>query len=73
MATRKRYFKQFKLQAVELLDQSDKPAADVAREMGVMRNQLYKRQHELRDKGKTRRFAGPAETPQRISAPKLRI
>ncbi|WP_353221320.1 hypothetical protein [Salinisphaera sp. S4-8] len=45
----------------------------MARELGVMRNQLYKRQHELRDKGKTRRFAGPAETPQRISAPKSRI
>ena len=59
MATRKRYSKQFKLQAVELLEQSDKPAADVARELGVMRNQLYKWQHELRDKGEDKAFRGP--------------
>lgn len=34
MATRKRYSKQFKLQAVELLEQSDKLSAKVARETG---------------------------------------
>lgn len=59
MAKRKRYSKQFKLQAVELLEQSDKPAADVARELGVMRNQLYKWQHALREKGEEKAFLGP--------------
>jgi len=62
MTTRKRFSKQFKLQAVELLEQSDKPATDVARELGVMRNQLCKWQHELKSKGEDKAFRGPGRT-----------
>lgn len=74
MATRKRYSKQFKLQAVELLEQSDQPAADVARQLGVMRNQLYKWQHTLRQKGEDQAFQGPgrnAVTEQRSEVAQL--
>lgn len=42
MRKRKSYTREFKLEAVRLLEQGDKPAADVARELGIKRNQLYK-------------------------------
>lgn len=75
MATRKRFSKQFKLQAVELLEQSDMPATDVARQLGVMRNQLYKWQRELREKGQDKAFRGPgrnAATEERSEVSELR-
>jgi len=75
MTTRKRFSKQFKLQAVELLEQSDKPATAVAKELGVMRNQLYKWQHELKSKGEDKAFRGPgrnAATEERSEVAELR-
>lgn len=42
MQKRKTFTKEFKLEAVRLLNKGDKPAADLARELGVRRNQLYK-------------------------------
>lgn len=39
---RKRYTKEFKLEAVRLLEAGEKPPAELARELGVQRNQLYK-------------------------------
>lgn len=47
------YTKEFKLEAVRLMEQSDKPAADVARELGLRRNQLYKWKEQLEAKGDT--------------------
>ena len=52
MQKRKIFSKEFKLEAVRLLETSDKPAADIARELGIQRNQLYKWQEQLRAKGK---------------------
>lgn len=51
MQKRKTFTKEFKLEAVRLLQKGDKPAATVARELGVRRNQLYKWQEQLSDKG----------------------
>jgi transposase-like protein len=48
---RKHYTKEFKQEAVRLLEQGDKPPADIARELGIMRNQLYKWQDEVNAKG----------------------
>ena len=48
---RKRYTKEFKLEAVRLLEKGDKPAADLARELGVQRNQLYKWQEQVQANG----------------------
>jgi len=45
---RKVFTKEFKLEAVRLLESSGRAAAEVARELGIRRNQLYKRQYELR-------------------------
>lgn len=51
MQKRKTFSKEFKLEAVRLLERSEKPAADLARELGIRRNQLYKWQEQLRSKG----------------------
>ena len=42
MQKRKKFTKEFKLEALRLMRESGKPAADVARELGIRRNQLYK-------------------------------
>ncbi len=42
MSERQKFSKEFKLEAVRLLQQSDKPASELALELGVPRNRLYK-------------------------------
>jgi transposase-like protein len=42
MAKRKRFTPEFKREAVRTMVSSDKSPADIARELGVHRNQLYK-------------------------------
>ncbi len=42
MKKRKTFTREFKIEAVRLLDEGKKPGADLARELGIMRNQLYK-------------------------------
>ena len=51
MPKRQTFSKEFKLEAVRLLETTNKPAADLARELGVRRNLLYKWQEQLREKG----------------------
>ena len=51
MQKRKTFTREFKLEAVRLLERSDRPAAEVARELGIKRNQLYKWQEQLSAKG----------------------
>lgn len=63
MTKRKRYTKEFKLEAVKLLESSDQPGVDIARELGVKRNQLYKWREELSNKGEDAAFAGPGRRP----------
>ena len=53
MTKRQQFTKEFKIEAVRLLNESDKPASDLARELGIRRNQLYKWQKEINDKGDT--------------------
>ncbi len=48
---RKHYSKEFKLEAVRLLELGEKPPADIARELGIKRNQLYKWQDMVHAKG----------------------
>ena len=38
----KRYSREFKLEAIRLADESDKPVTQVARELGLRVNQIYK-------------------------------
>ena len=46
MGQRRRFTSEFKRQAVQLLTAGQRPAAEIARELGIPRNRLYKWQKE---------------------------
>jgi len=46
----KSYSKEFKLEAIRLADESDKPVTQVARELGLRVNQIYKWRKQLEEK-----------------------
>ena len=58
MTKRNEYTKEFKREAVRLLESSDQNASQLARELGIQRNQLYKWQTEILTKG-SKAFSGP--------------
>lgn len=58
MKKRPSFTKEFKLEAVRLMERGDKSAVDLARELGIRRNQLYKWQEQLSAKGKADAFPG---------------
>ncbi|QKT02793.1 transposase [Ectothiorhodospiraceae bacterium 2226] len=60
---RTRYTKEFKLEAVRLLELGQKPATQLALELGVARNQLYKWREQLDVAGTDRAFRGPGRKP----------
>jgi len=62
MTKRKSFRSEFKREAVRLLDTSQKPPADLARELGVRRNQLYKWKEQLGERG-TQAFPGSGKRP----------
>ncbi|MBL4763213.1 MAG: transposase [Gammaproteobacteria bacterium] len=45
------YPKAFKLEALRLMDESQRPASEIARELGIRRNQLYKWKEQLMTTG----------------------
>ena len=47
MSKRQSFSREFKLEALRLLELGEKPAADLARELGVPRNRLYKWRDEV--------------------------
>lgn len=47
MTKRQTYSREFKLEAVRLLNEGKKKSADLARELGIKRNQLYKWKDEV--------------------------
>lgn len=51
MGTRKHFTPEFKREAVQLLESGSRPGSEIARELGIARNQLYKWQTELRARG----------------------
>lgn len=51
MTKRRSFSAEFKREAVRLLDSSSKPVADLARELGVPRNRLYKWKEQLTKRG----------------------
>jgi transposase len=56
---RMRFSKEFKLEAVRLLELGQTPAAQLALELGIQRNQLYKWQDQLKKVGGEAAFRGP--------------
>jgi transposase len=59
---RQRYNREFKLEAVRLLELGQKPAAQLAQELGIRRGLLYKWQRDLRGKGEAA-FRGQGRKP----------
>lgn len=51
MQKRQRFTAEFKHEAVRLLKAGDRPAAVIARELGILRNRLYKWAQDLDTKG----------------------
>lgn len=51
MTSRKQFTPEFKREAVQLLDSGSRPASELARELGIRRNQLYKWQREFQARG----------------------
>ena len=62
MSKRKTFSKEFKREAVRQLEQGNKPASDLAVELGIRRNMLYKWQEALASKGDDA-FGGPGRKP----------
>ena len=60
---RSRFAKEFKLEAVKLLELGEKPATQLAAELGIRRNILYKWREELSSKGPEKAFRGPGAKP----------
>jgi transposase len=52
-----RYSKEFKFEAIRMLNAKDKPVAEIARELGVKRTLLYRWRDELNGK-KDKAFKG---------------
>ena len=51
MVDRKTFSKEFKTEAVRLMKLDDKPVSQLALELGVRRNQLYKWEEQISAKG----------------------
>ena len=49
----KTFPKEFKQEAVRLMIESDRPASEIANELGIRRNQLYKWKEQLDVKGES--------------------
>ena len=47
----KTYTREFRQEAVQLMETTDRPATEVAMELGIRRNQLYKWKEQLALKG----------------------
>lgn len=58
MPKRNTFSREFKLEAIRLMEAGDKKTADLARELGVPRNKLYKWREELRAKDSETAFPG---------------
>jgi transposase-like protein len=66
MKRRQVFSREFKLEAIRLLEEGKKPAADIARELGVRRNQLYKWK-EQRDRQGAAVFPGEGRRTSKSS------
>ena len=63
MKDRKIYTKEFKEEAVRLLNKGDRQVTELARNLGVRRNQLYKWREQISQKGSTA-FPGHGGRPK---------
>lgn len=66
----KTYTRDFKLEAVRLMDESDRPASEIAMELGIRRNQLYKWKEQLARNGQVA-FSGQRGRPRKENQSEL--
>ena len=45
------YTKEFKLEAIRLMDETDRPTSEIAMKLGIRRNQLYKWKEQMNKQG----------------------
>lgn len=62
MTKRSTYTKEFKLEAIRLLEEGEQRPNELALDLGVRRNQLYKWQTQLNEKG-DQAFCGSGRKP----------
>jgi transposase-like protein len=58
MTKRTTYSKEFKIEAVRLLERGDKKPTDLARVLGITRNKLYQWREQLKGKSMDEAFPG---------------
>jgi len=66
MTKRTTYSKEFKLEALRQLKLGDRPGTEIARDLGIRRNLLYKWQDQLSNNGDGA-FLGPGRRPSNQS------
>lgn len=59
----KQYTQAFKLEAIRLMNEADKPAIQLARDLGIRVNQLYKWKNQVDDKS-TKAFSRTRKIPE---------
>lgn len=67
----KTYTKEFKQEAINLMESSDRPASEIAMELGIRRNQLYKWKDQLSIKGEDA-FSGKPGRPKKENQSELK-
>ncbi len=78
MRKRRSFSKSFKAEAVRMLEESGKPASELARELDVPRNRLYKWQAQIKAHGKdsfpgSGRLPGPADEVAKLRRELARV
>ena len=66
----KTYTKEFKQEAVRMMEESGRPAAEIAMELGIRRNQLYKWKEQLLSQG-GQAFSGNRGRPKKENQSEL--
>ncbi len=73
MSSMQKYSLEFKLEAIRLLNEGNKPVADIARELGIKRTTLYRWRNELnKSKNKTLRPPGRPKSSEMSELSKLK-
>lgn len=60
----KTYTREFKLEAVRMMAETNRPPAEIAMALGIRRNQLYKGKEQLENNGKSA-FSGKRGRPSK--------
>ena len=74
MKKRGRYPKEFKLEAVRLLNEAEKPASEIAMQLGIKRTLLYRWRDQNHERGSNAfdRVTGRPKADQRSEIDRLR-